>query len=127
MQKPPVLRPPHWDEEFILQVDASNRGLGAILCQKGKNGEEHPIAYASRKLQPREEKLSTTEKECLGIVWAVETFRYYLFGRTFILQTDHNRLTWLNQVQNITLQEYDMIIEHKSGEKNSNVDALSRV
>ena len=136
IQKPPVLRPPHWDGEFTLQVDASNRGLGAILCQKGKNGEEHPIAYASRKLQPREAKLSTTEKECLGIVWAVETFRYYLFGRTFILQTDHNPLTWLNQVRNksrkllrwsITLQEYDMIIEHKSGKKNSNVDALSRV
>ena len=94
MAKPPVLRLPHWDEEFILQVDTSNRGLGAILC---KNGEEHQIAYASRKLQPREPKLGTTEKYCLGIVWAVETFRYYLFGRTFILQTDHNPLTWLNQ------------------------------
>ena len=52
IQKPPVLRPPHWDEEFILQVDVSNRGVGAILCQKGKDGEEHPVAYASRKLQP---------------------------------------------------------------------------
>ena len=83
MQTSPVLRPPHWDENFILQVDASNRGLGAILSQEDQDGEEHPIAYASRKLQPREEKLSTTEKECLGIVWAVELFRYYLYGRTF--------------------------------------------
>ena len=90
MQNPPVLRPPHWEQEFILQVDASNRGLGAILSQQDKEGLEHPIAYASRKLQPREEKLSTTEKECLGIVWAVELFRYYLFGRKFRLQTDHN-------------------------------------
>ena len=87
IQKPPVFRPPHWDEEFILQVDTSNRGVGAILCQKGKDGEDHPIAYASRKLQPREQKLSTTKKECLGIVWAVELFRYYLYGRTFRLQT----------------------------------------
>ena len=46
-----------------MQVDASNRGLGAILCQKSKNGEEHAIAYASRKLQPREAKPSASEKE----------------------------------------------------------------
>ena len=99
MQTPPVLRPPHWDANFILQVDASNRGLGAILSQEDQDGEEHPIAHASRKLQPREEKLSTTEKECLGIVWAVELFRYYLYDRTFRLQTNHNPLVWLNQVR----------------------------
>ena len=136
LQNFPILRPPHWDQEFILQVDASNRGLGAILSQKDQEGLEHPVAYASRKLQPREEKLSTTEKECLGIVWAVELFRYYLFGRKFRLQTDHNPLVWLNQVRDknrkllrwsVTLQEYEMIIEHKSGKNNSNVDALSRV
>ena len=50
MQNPPVLRPPHWEDEFVLQVDASNRGLGAILSQKDQEGEEQPIAYASRKL-----------------------------------------------------------------------------
>lgn len=47
---PPVLRPPHREQEFILQVDASNRGLGAILSQQDKEGLEHPIVYASRKL-----------------------------------------------------------------------------
>ena len=77
MQNPPVLRPPHWKDEFFLQVDGSNRGLGAILSQKDQEGEERPIAYASRKVQPREQKLSTTEKEYLGIVWAVELFLYY--------------------------------------------------
>lgn len=77
MQTAPVMRPRHWNDDFILQVDGSNRGLGAILSQKDQDGEECPIAYASRKLQPKEEKLSTTEKECLGIVWAVELFRYY--------------------------------------------------
>jgi len=133
---PPVLRPPHWDEPFIVQVDASNRALGAILCQRDQNDDEHPIVYASRKLQPREEKLSTTEKECLAIVWAVELFRYYLYGRKFLLQTDHNPLVWLNQVRDksqkllrwsITLQEYDMDIQHKSGKECVNVDALSRM
>ena len=62
MQNTPVLRPPHWEDEFVLQVDASNRGLGAILSQKDQEGDEHPIAYASRKLHRREQKLSTTEK-----------------------------------------------------------------
>ncbi len=89
-------------------------GMGAILSQLDENNEEHPIAFASRKLQPRELKLATVEKECLAIVWAVETFRYYLFGRKFKLQTDHNPLVWLNQVKNknrellrwsLTLQE----------------------
>ena len=84
-------------------------------CQKDKNGEEHPIAFASRKLLIREQSLSTTEKECLGIVWEVELFRYYLFGRTFKLQTNHNPLIWLNQLRDktkkllrwsIMLQEY---------------------
>ena len=106
------------------------------MSQLSKDGEEHPVAFASRKLQLREEKLSTTEKECLGIVWAVELFRYYSFGRKFKLQTDHNPLVWLGQVRNknkkllrwsLTLQEYDMQVEHKSGKIHGNVDALSRV
>ena len=131
-----VLRPPRWEDEFVLQVDASNRGLGEILSQKDQEGEEHPIAYASRKLPPTEQKLSTTEKEYLGIVWAVELFRYYLYGRTFKLQTDHKPLVWLNQIRDksrkllrwsITLQEYNMVVEHKSGKQKCNVDALSRV
>ena len=85
LKSPPILRPPHWDELFILQVDASDFGVGAILCQVDNEGQEHSVVFASRKLQAREIKLSTTEKECLVIVWAVESFRNYLFGRKFIL------------------------------------------
>ena len=62
LHRPPILKPPNWNNKFILQVDASNRGLGGILSQIDLEGLEHPIAYASRKLQPREEKVSTTEK-----------------------------------------------------------------
>ncbi|KAK3741561.1 hypothetical protein QZH41_002942 [Actinostola sp. cb2023] len=94
----PLLVPPNWEKEFVLQVDASERALGAILTQKYEEDEEHPIAYASRKLQPREAKLSTSDKECLAIVWGVEYFKYYLLGRPFTLQTDHNPLVWLNQM-----------------------------
>ena len=62
LHRPPILKPPKWNNEFILQVDASNKGLGAILSQIDLEGLEHRVAYASRTLQPREEKLSTTEK-----------------------------------------------------------------
>ena len=83
---PPVLKPPYWDREFVVKVDASGYGLGAILSQLDDQGEEHPVVFASRKLQPRELKLATTEKGCLAIVWAVEMFRYYFLGRS--LQND---------------------------------------
>ena len=117
-----------------MQVDASERGLGAVLCQrKGEN--EHPMAFASRKLLPRETNLSTTK--CLALVWAIEHFRPYLFGRTFV-ESDHNALTWLTQVRNknrkllrwsLTLQEYDFLVVglHRSGVCNRNADALSRI
>ena len=136
LASPPVLRSPCWDRVFILKTDASGFGLGAILSQLDDNNEEHPIAFASRKLQPREFKLATIEKECLAIAWAVETFRYYLFGRKFKLQTDHNPLVWLNQVKDknrkllrwsLTLQEYEMEYEYKAGAKNVDADALSRI
>ena len=136
LASPPVLQSPCWDRVFILKTDASGFGLGAILSQLDDNNEEHPIAFASRKLQPREFKLATIEKECLAIVWAVETFRYYLFGRKFKLQTDHIPLVWLNQVKDknrkllrwsLTLQEYEMEYEYKAGAKNVDTDALSRI
>ena len=94
-----------------------------MLTEIDLKGSEHPVAYACRKLQPREEKLSTTEKEGLAIVWPVKLFRYYLFRRKLRLQTDHNPLVWLNKVRDknrklirwsITSQEYDMVVEHGS-------------
>ena len=53
---------------------------------------EHPIAYFSRRLLPREEKYSVIEKECLGIKLACQSFRVYLLGRHFEIQTDHRAL-----------------------------------
>ncbi|XP_078246340.1 uncharacterized protein LOC144588102 [Pogona vitticeps] len=66
----PVLRAPDFDREFIIYTDASNSGVGAVLCQEDENGDQHPVSYLSRKLQKGERHLATVEKECLAIVYA---------------------------------------------------------
>ena len=76
----PVLRSPDFNRPFILQTDASNRGVVAVLSQINAEREEHPVAYFSRKLLEREEKYSTIEKECLAIKLAIQAFRVYLLG-----------------------------------------------
>ena len=132
----PVLHLPNFSKPFVVQVDASERGLGAVLCQSSEDGSEHPIVYCSRKLLDREQKLSTTEKECLGIVWAVETFKPYIYGTTFTVETDHNPLVWLDKCKDVNqkllrwsliLQQYSFTIRHKNGSDHKNADALSRL
>jgi transposase InsO family protein len=131
----PVLRAPDYDSDFFLQVDASDRGLGAILYQLDDAGFEHPVIYASRKLLDRERKYAAVE-ECLGLVWAVDHFRHYLYGRHFTVEVDANPLVWLNSCQDknmkllrwsLKLQEYSMTIVHKPGREHVNVDSLSRI
>ena len=92
----PVLQSPDLSKQFVLQTDASERGIGAVLSQRSSDGEEHPVAYYSRKLLPREERYSTIEKECLAIKLGVYAFRVYLLGRPFVVQTDHRSLEWLH-------------------------------
>ena len=95
----PVLRSPDFNKEFVLQTDASNRGIGAVLSQRDAGGGENPIAYFSKKLLPREERYSTIEKECLAIKLGMEAFRTYLLGRHFIVETDHRSLVWMDKLK----------------------------
>ena len=74
---PPVLKVVEPDKPYILQIDTSELELGAVLSQL-KDGEEHPVAYASRKLLPREKNYSVIEKECLAIVWSLQVFYVYV-------------------------------------------------
>ena len=77
LTRAPVLARPDFTNPFIIQCDASNSVLGALLAQMFEDGE-HPIVYASRTLTPAERNYSTTEKECLALLWAIKKFRPYV-------------------------------------------------
>ena len=73
-------------------------GIGAILLQE--EGEvKHPVAFASKKLLPREQNYSTIERKALAIVWGVQKFQNYLMGVNFFLETDHHPLQYLYQAK----------------------------
>lgn len=90
----PILKYPDFTKIFILTTDASNKALGAILSQ-GEIGKDLPICYAPRTLNKSVNNYSTTELECLAIVYGVKQFRPYLYGRKFIILSDYHPLTWL--------------------------------
>ena len=83
----PLLFTPNFSLPFILQTDASDRGLGAVLTQQVE-GVDRPVLYISRKSSQWEAKYSTVENERLAIRWAVGSLRYYLLGRPFTLCLD---------------------------------------
>ncbi len=130
----PVLQSPDFTQSFLVQVDASAKGLGAVLVQ-GTQGNEKPVVYLSRKLLPRETRYSAVEKECLAIKWALESLRYYLLGREFSLETDHRALTWLHSMKDhnarvmrwyLSLQPFNFKVRHRPGRLNVVADYLSR-
>ena len=131
----PILAYPRFDTPFVLQTDASDYCLGAVLSQT-QDGAERVISYGSRSLKPAELNYSTTEKEALSIVHFVGEYRPYLLGRKFYVETDHNPLTFLNKQQEpkgrlgrwaIALSEFEYEVRYKPGRVNNNADALSRL
>ena len=88
----PVLAYPQFQSEhpFILETDANTEGLGAVLAQQQSDGKVHPIAYASRSLNPHEHNYGITELETLGLVWAVK-----VFVPIYLVYTDHSACTSL--------------------------------
>lgn len=130
----PVLSTPDFTKPFIIQADASDKGVGAVLVQ-GEALNEKVITYMSQKLSPAQEKYSTTEKECLAVILAVEKFRPYIEGVRFTVVSDHASLQWLMNLKDPTgrlarwalrLQAYDYQIVHRKGSQMVMADALSR-
>ncbi|XP_038050657.1 uncharacterized protein LOC119723850 isoform X2 [Patiria miniata] len=134
LESEPILSLPDPDKPYILAADASEVGIGAVLMQE-RDGTKHPVSYASRKLLPRERAYSTIERECLALVWAISKFHIYLYGREFVLETDHHPLSYLtkakvnnNRVMRwaLSLQPYRFIIRAIKGSQNVGPDFLSR-
>jgi hypothetical protein len=126
----PVLALPDFTEQFIIETDACDVGIGAVLSQSG-----HPLAYVSRALGPRNKGLSVYEKEYLAILLAVQQWRPYLQAGEFIIRTDHKSLSHLADQQVHTEWQQKVLtklmglqykILYKKGILNGAADALSR-
>lgn len=131
MMAAPVLRLPNFSQEFIIETDASNLGIGAVLMQKGR-----PIAFFSKKLGPKMRAASVYIKELHAITEAVLKWRQYLLGHYFVIRTDHKSIRELlqqviqtpdQQVYVRKLLGFQFRIEYKPGASNKVADALSRV
>lgn len=130
----PILSRPDFNLPFYVQTDASAYGLGAVLSQHHPDGE-YVICYLSRSLTRNERNYSTTERECLAVLWAVEHLRCYLEGYRFYVITDHHSLVWLNNLKEPTgrlarwavrMQQFDFQIIHRKGKDHIVPDMLSR-
>jgi hypothetical protein len=128
---------PDLNGQFIITTDASKVGLGAVLSQV-KEGVRFPIWYASRCLKPAETRYPIPELECLAVIWAIEKFRGFIEYTKFIIETDHQALTWLQGMKEpsgrlahwfLILQHYDFDIHYKPGNNPCMrpSDALSRI
>lgn len=127
----PTLALPNFSLPFVIQTDASGEGIGAVLSQN-----DQPIAFMSRTLGVSKQSWSTYAREMLAIVIAIRTWRPYLIGRRFVIQTDQRSLRYLLEQRILTPEQqkwmgklvgYDYEITYKPGRSNCAADALSRV
>ena len=128
----PVLPDPK--KPFVLRTDASGVGLGAVLLQDQGEGLQ-PVAFASKKLNPAERRYHTIEQEVFAAVWGIRRFYPYLYGRHFVLESDHDPIRYLHKIRPVSrrlmswameLQAYSFEVRHIKGKDNVDADFLSR-
>ena len=138
----PILSFPDFTKSFLLETDASRRGLGAVLSQKQADGWYHPIAYASCVMNETEQRYHSNKQEFLALKWAVtEQFHEYLSPywknrNKFVVHTDNNPLTYIFSSANLDaagqqwvacLASYNFSLEYQKGKDNTVADFLSRM
>jgi hypothetical protein len=130
----PVLPFPASTGQFVLDTDASDTGIGAVLSQV-IDGKEMVLGYASRTLSKAERNYCVTRRELLAVIHFIRHFRPYLYAQHFIIRTDHASLTWLTNFRDPegqiarwlqVLGEYYYDIAHRPGKQHGNADGLSR-
>ena len=122
-----MLRPPQWGKPWIIDCDASNTAVGAVLSQEEPDTkEEHPVYYYSRLLNPAERNYSTTDHECLAVIAAVKKFRVYVLGAPLEIRTDHATVQQLLNKVDATgryarwvciMSEFDFTLRYRPGPK----------
>ena len=137
VQSAPVLVFPNFEKPFLLEMDASKEGLGAVLSQKQSEGWYHPVAFGSRSLTPAEKNYHSSKLEFLALKWSVtEHFKEYLAYAPFVVWTDNNPLTYVLTTPNLdamghrwvgALASFQFELEYQKGTNNGATDALSWV
>ncbi|GJT07283.1 putative reverse transcriptase domain-containing protein [Tanacetum coccineum] len=126
----PILSLPDGVEDFVVYCDASNQGLGCVLMQRNK-----VIAYASRQLKIHEKNYTTHDLELGAVVFALKTWRHYLYGTKSVIYTDHKSLQHIFDQKELNMRhgggfdfirDYECKIRYHSGKANVVADALSR-
>lgn len=131
LTNPNILAYPDYSKQFVLTVDASKSGCGAVLSQN-----DLPIAFASKSFNRAEQNKATIEQELIAVHWAIKHFKHYLYGTEFLIRSDHRPLVYLYNLKEtsakltrlrLELAEFSFSIEHIKGKENVVADALSRI
>ena len=136
LMSPQLLAYPDFDssEPFIVDTDYSHDGIGTVLSQI-QDGVERPIAFNARRLKPSESQYASHKGELLALIFAIDTYKFFLTGRKFLVRTDNSALSWLKNQKDPKgilmrwlriLSTYEFDIQHRAGTKHGNADALSR-
>ena len=138
----PILAFPDFNKPFLLETNASGKGLGAVLSQKQADGQYHPIAYASCVMNETEQRYHSNKQEFLTLKWVVtEQFHEYLspYGKNrnkFLVHTDNNPLTYIFSSANLDAAgqcwvahhaSYNFSLEYQKGKDNTMANFLSRM
>uniref|UniRef100_A0A3P9IIZ6 Gypsy retrotransposon integrase-like protein 1 n=1 Tax=Oryzias latipes TaxID=8090 RepID=A0A3P9IIZ6_ORYLA len=133
----PILTQPDPSKQFIVEVDASESGVGAVLSQRASDNKIHPCAYFSRKLTPAERNYDIGNRELLAVKVALEEWRHWLEGaeQPFLVWTDHKNLEYIRSAKRLSPRQarwtlffdrFDFTLSYRPGSKNTKRDALSR-